>query len=69
MRKADGATAGTNFVDGAKLAFKEINAVIRGDAKPLVNARDGLQNLRVTEAIAEAARTGKVISTERNEAP
>ena len=38
-------------------------AVIRGDAKPLVNARDGLQNLRVTEAIAEAARTGKVIST------
>lgn len=44
-------------------------AVIRGDAKPLVNARDGLQNLRVTEAIAEAARTGKVISTECNEAP
>ena len=44
-------------------------AVIRGDAKPLVNARDGLQNLRVTEAIAEAARTGKVISTSCNEAP
>jgi predicted dehydrogenase len=43
-------------------------AVIRGEAKPLVNARDGLQNLRVTEAIAEAARTGKVISTESNEA-
>ena len=44
-------------------------AVIRGDAKPLVSVRDGLQNLRVTEAIAEAARTGKVISTEREEAP
>ena len=43
-------------------------AVIRGEAKPLVNARDGLQNLRVTEAIAEAARTGEVISTECNEA-
>jgi predicted dehydrogenase len=39
-------------------------AVTRGEAKPLVSARDGLQNLRVTEAIAEAARTGRVISTE-----
>ena len=39
-------------------------AVIRGDAKPLVSARDGLQNLRITEAIAEAARTGRVISTQ-----
>ena len=28
-------------------------AVIRGEAQPLVTARDGLQNLRVTEAIAE----------------
>jgi len=40
-------------------------AVIRGDAKPLVSARDGLQNLRITEAIAEAARTGKIVATER----
>ena len=39
-------------------------AVIRGEAKPLVSARDGLQNLRITEAIAEAARTGRVISTQ-----
>ncbi|MGT2489843.1 type II 3-dehydroquinate dehydratase [Cupriavidus basilensis] len=31
--------------------------VIRGTAKPLVTVQDGLQNLRVTEAIAEAART------------
>ncbi|MDR3220624.1 MAG: Gfo/Idh/MocA family oxidoreductase [Candidatus Accumulibacter sp.] len=38
-------------------------AVIRGEAEPLVSARDGLQNLRVTEAIAEAARTGSVIAT------
>jgi len=38
-------------------------AVIRGEAKPLVTARDGLQNLRVTEAIAEAARTGRLVST------
>ena len=38
-------------------------AVIRGEAEPLVSARDGLQNLRVTEAIVEAARTGSVIAT------
>lgn len=38
-------------------------AVIRGDAQPLVTAQDGLQNLRVTEAIVEAARSGSTIST------
>lgn len=38
-------------------------AVIRGEAKPLVTARDGLQNLRVTEAVAEAARNGSVVAT------
>ena len=38
-------------------------AVIRGEAKPLVSARDGLQNLRVTEAIVEAARTGRIVET------
>ena len=37
-------------------------AVIRGEAQPRVTARDGLANLRVTEAIAEAARTGKAIT-------
>jgi predicted dehydrogenase len=38
-------------------------AVIRGEAKPLVSARDGLQNLLVTEAIVEAARTGRIVQT------
>ena len=37
-------------------------AVIRGEAKPRVTARDGLANLRVTEAIATAARTGTTIT-------
>src|SRR6266568_7669327 len=37
-------------------------AVIRGEATPRVTARDGLANLRVTEAIAEAARTGTTIT-------
>jgi predicted dehydrogenase len=36
-------------------------AVIRGEAKPLVTVRDGLQNLKVTEAVAEAARTARVV--------
>ena len=34
---------------------------IRREEKPLVTGRDGLQNLRVTEAIAEAAKTGKIV--------
>lgn len=39
-------------------------AVIRGEAEPLVGARDGLQNLRVTEAIGEAAKTGRIVNTQ-----
>ena len=39
-------------------------AVIRGDAKPLVSGRDGLQNLRVTDAIAEAVKTERVVNVD-----
>jgi predicted dehydrogenase len=42
-------------------------AVIRGEAEPLVSARDGLQNLRVVEAIVEAARTGGVVDTQQQD--
>lgn len=38
-------------------------AVIRGAAEPLVTCRDGLQNLRVTDAIVEAAKTGRIVET------
>ncbi|MDQ6618290.1 MAG: Gfo/Idh/MocA family oxidoreductase [Pseudomonadota bacterium] len=38
-------------------------AVLRGDAEPLVTCRDGLQNLKVTDAIAQAARSGQLIDT------
>ncbi|MCC6196683.1 MAG: Gfo/Idh/MocA family oxidoreductase [Burkholderiales bacterium] len=38
-------------------------AVIRGEAQPLVTCRDGLANLRVTDAIVEAARTGHAVAT------
>ena len=38
-------------------------SVIRGECEPLVSARDGLQNLRVVDAVLEAAATGNTIST------
>ena len=47
--------------DPLKRQFEHFGAVVRGEAAPLVSARDGLLNLRVTEAIAEAARTGRVV--------
>ena len=37
-------------------------AVIRGEARPLVTVRDGLQNLRVVDAIAQAARSGAQVA-------
>jgi predicted dehydrogenase len=40
-------------------------AVIRGEARPIVSARDGCENLRITEAIVESARNGQVINTAR----
>ncbi|MDE1165377.1 MAG: Gfo/Idh/MocA family oxidoreductase [Pseudomonas sp.] len=45
--------------------------VIRGQCEPLVNAWDGLQNLRVVDAIAEATRTGGTVtlSLHRNGLP
>lgn len=36
-------------------------AVVRGQARPRVSARDGLANLRVTEAIVAAAQSGSTV--------
>jgi predicted dehydrogenase len=47
--------------DPIKHQMEHFGAVVRGEAEPIVSALDGLQNLRVTEAIAEAARTGRVV--------
>jgi predicted dehydrogenase len=37
--------------------------VVRGEAAPLVSAFDGMQNLLITEAIVQSAKTGQVIQT------
>lgn len=47
--------------DPLKHQLEHFGAVVRGEAEPLVSARDGLLNLRITEAIAEAAKSGQVI--------
>lgn len=47
--------------DPLKLQIEHFGAVIRGEAQPLVSANDGLQNLRVTEAIFESTKTGQIV--------
>jgi predicted dehydrogenase len=44
--------------DPIKQQMEHFGAVVRGEAAPLVSARDGLANLRVTEAIVAAAKSG-----------
>ncbi|MFM2274964.1 MAG: hypothetical protein RL211_836 [Pseudomonadota bacterium] len=51
--------------DPLKHQIEHFGKVVRGEAEPLVSARDGLLNLRITEAIAEASRTGRVIELAR----
>jgi predicted dehydrogenase len=47
--------------DPLKHQMEHFGAVVRGEAQPLVSARDGLANLRVTEVIVAAAKSGKTI--------
>ena len=47
--------------DPLKHQMEHFGAVVRGEAAPRVSPRDGLANLRVTEAIAAAAKSGQVI--------
>ncbi|SDM89016.1 Gfo/Idh/MocA family protein [Polaromonas sp. JS666] len=47
--------------DPIKRQMEHFGAVIRGQAQPLVSARDGLANLRVTEAIVQAAKSGRTV--------
>jgi predicted dehydrogenase len=57
-------TVALDVVDPLGRQIAHFVDVIRCDAKPLVSARDGVQNLRVVEAIAEAAKTGCVVRTD-----
>lgn len=54
-------TIGFERADPLARQIDHFAAVIRGEAKPLVSGRDGLQNLRVTDAIVAAAKTGKAV--------
>ena len=47
--------------DPIRLQMEHFGAVVRGEAEPRVSARDGLANLRVTEAITRAAATGELV--------
>ena len=47
--------------DPIRLQMEHFGAVVRGEAQPVVSAADGLANLRVTEAITEAAGTGTIV--------
>ena len=49
--------------DPIQRQMEHFGAVVRGEVEPIVSARDGLANLRITEAIARAAKTGQIIET------
>jgi predicted dehydrogenase len=49
--------------DPLQRQIENFRDVIRGQARPRVTGRDGLQNVRIVAAIAEAARTGRTVET------
>ena len=54
-------TVGMVRDDPLKHQMEHFVKVVRGEADPLVSARDGLLNLRMTEAIIEAAKSGQTV--------
>ena len=59
----DGVKVFNLTVDPIKHQMEHFGAVVRGEAEPLVSLHDGTENLRITEAIVEAARSGRVVAT------
>ena len=59
----DTSTEGLDRADPLANQVEHFAAVIRGEAQPIVSGRDGLNALRVTEAVTEAARTGQIVDT------
>jgi len=47
--------------DPLRCQMEHFGAVVRGEATPLVSARDGLLNLKITEAIVQAASSGQTV--------
>lgn len=43
--------------------MEHFGKVVRGEVAPLVSALDGMQNLKITDAIVKSAKTGQVIQT------
>ena len=56
-------TADVTREDPLARQLEHFGAVVRGEVAPIVTARDGCENLRITEAIVESGRTGHVINT------
>ena len=48
--------------DPLALQLQHFIEAVRGQAAPLVSVHDGLRNLQVVEAIAQAARTGELVT-------
>lgn len=48
--------------DPIRLQMEHFGAVARGEVEPRVSVRDGVANVRVTEAIVEASRTGRTVT-------
>lgn len=51
--------------DPLALQLAHFCSMARGEVAPLVSSRDGLQNLRVVEAIARAIRSGGTVEVDR----
>jgi predicted dehydrogenase len=59
----DASVAAMTREDPLARQMEHFGAVVRGEVLPIVSARDGCENLRITEAIVESSRTGTVINT------
>ena len=58
-------TIGIERADPLTRQLANFCAVIRGTAEPVVSARDGLQNVRVLDAIRQAAASGQTCVIEK----
>ena len=48
-------------VDPLVAQMAHFGAVVRGEATPLVTLRDGLQNVKIVEAILQSAESGRPV--------